>query len=140
MATKKIKNPSIVAVDWFYYKATRKEKPTSERHWSWPENHDIWALESIIPGEAWNELTEELFEVMHTVIDSNYNNVVYTDFNTSRLARIAYFWNKVRDMPFTNSDIYWICRLSWKKWAKSEDEKINDFKEGRIRKWRDHIG
>ena len=117
----------------------KQEVTIPERHWSWSENTDSWALESIIPGEPWNELTEELFEFMHEVIDSSYNNIVYTDFNTSRLARVAYFWNKVQGTPFTSSDIYWMSGLAWKKWAKPIDQKIEDFKEGRIRKWRDNV-
>jgi hypothetical protein len=95
-------------------------------------------LESVISGEAENEKTEALFEFMREVIDINYNNAVYSDFNTSRLARVAYVWNRAKGTPFTNSDIHWMCGLAWKKWAKSVEQKIEDFKNGRIRTWRDN--
>jgi hypothetical protein len=33
-----------------------------------------------------------------------------------------------------------MAEAAWKKWAKPADQKIEDFKEGRIRKWRDVNG
>jgi hypothetical protein len=134
------KDPSVVAYDGFFYKAVRKSEPSPKRHWSWPESNDNWGLESLIPGEAENENTEGLFEFMHEIIDINYNNAVYSTFNTSRLGRIAFFWNEVQGMPFTNSDLHWIAGLAWKKWAKSETQKIDDFKNGLIRRWRENNG
>jgi len=138
MAGKKVKNPSIVAVDGFYYKDARKNKPIIKPHWTWPENNDPWALEPTIAGEPGDELPNELLNVMKEVIDGLYNDVVYTDFNKSRLMRIAYLWNKVKGTSWTSSDIYWMSEAAWRKWAKSIDQKIEDFKEGRIRRWRDN--
>ena len=140
MAGKKIKNPSIVAVDGFYYKDTRKNKPTIQPHWTWPENNDPWALTPTIAGEPGDELPNELLNVMKVTIDGLYNDIVYTDFNKSRLMRIAYLWNKANGTSWTNSDIYWMAEAAWRKWAKSIEQKIEDFKNGRIRKWRDTNG
>jgi hypothetical protein len=140
MARKKTKNPSIVAVDGFYYKDTRKNKPLIKPHWTWPENPDPWYLEPTIAGEPGDELPNELLNVMHVVIDGLYNDVVYTDFNKSRLMRVAYLWNKAKGISWTNSDIYWMAEAAWKKWAKPVQQKIEDFKEGRIRRWRDNSG
>jgi len=140
MARKKNINPSIVAFDGFFYKDTRKYKPTTKPHWTWPENNDPWALESTTAGEQGDALPNELLNVMKAVIDGLYNDVVYTDFNKSRLMRVAYLWNKAKGTSWTNSDIYWMAEAAWKKWAKSVQQKIEDFKEGRIRKWRDNSG
>ena len=93
MGRKKIKNPSIIAFDGFFYKNTRKVKLLIQPHWAWPENPDLWYLEPIIAGEPGDELPNELLNVMKAVIDGLYNDVVYTDFNKSRLMRIAYLWN-----------------------------------------------
>ena len=139
-AGKNLADPLVYCYDGFYYKAVRNTRTSSKRHWSWPANNDYWGLESLIPGEAENEKTEELFEFMREIIDSNYNNAVYSTFNTSRLARIAFFWNQVQGMPFTNSDLHWIAGLAWRKWAKSETQKIEDFKNGLIRIWRERNG
>ena len=140
MARKKIKNPSIIAFDGFFYKNTRKVKLLIQPHWAWPENPDLWYLEPIIAGEPGDELPNELLNVMKAVIDGLYNDVVYTDFNKSRLMRIAYLWNKVKGTSWTNSDICWMAEAAWRKWAKSVQQKIEDFKEGRVRRWRDNSG
>jgi hypothetical protein len=140
MARKKIKNPSVIAVDGFYYKDTRKVKPLIKPHWAWPLNPDPWHLEPTIAGEPEDELPSELLNVMKAVIDGLYNDAVYTDFNKFRLMRIAYLWNKAKGTAWTSSDIYWMAEAAWRKWAKSIDQKIEDFKEGRIRRWRDNSG
>jgi hypothetical protein len=140
MARKKIKNPSVIAVDGFYYKDTRKVKPLIKPHWAWPINPDPWHLEPTIAGEPEDELPSELLNVMKAVIDGLYNDAVYTDFNKFRLMRIAYLWNKAKGTAWTSSDIYWMAEAAWRKWAKSIDQKIEDFKEGRIRRWRDNSG
>jgi hypothetical protein len=140
MARKKTKNPSIVAVDGFFYKDTRKIKPMTKPRWTWPENPDPWAIESTNAGEPGGELPNELLNVMKAVIDGLYNDVVYTDFNKSRLMRVAYLWNKAKGTSWTNSDVYWMAEAAWKKWAKPVQQKIEDFKEGRIRRWRDNSG
>ena len=140
MARKKTKNPSIVAVDGFFYRDTRKNKPLIKPHWTWLQNPDRWYLEPIIAGEPGDELPNELLIVMKVVIDGLYNDAVYTDFNKFRLMRIAYLWNKAKGTSWTNSDIYWMAQAAWRKWAKSIDQKIEDFKEGRIRRWRDNSG
>ena len=140
MARKKIKNPSVVAVDGFYYKNNRKNKLLIKPHWTWPENNDPWALEPTIAGELGDELPNELLNFMKAVIDGLYNDIVYTDFNKSRLMRIAYLWNKAKGTSWTSSDIFWMTKAAWRKWAKSVPQKIEDFKNGRIRRWRDNSG
>ena len=107
-----------------------------EYSWSW-HNDDPWLLESgIIQGEPWDEKAEVLLDFIHVLIDSQYNDIVYTNsLSVYGVLKFADIWNRARGHPFTHGDLYGMSKIAWRTWAKSAEQKREDFREGLAKRW-----
>lgn len=100
------------------------------RHWSWPENNDPWALsDELIPEEAWDQIRNDLEHFMHEIINDYNKNRYDYDFYIFDLIKFATVWSKVHSNHFTNSDIYWLSKYAWEKWAKTFETRVSEFKD-----------